>query len=750
MPGNQSTKTVISFGPFQADLQTQELRKQGVRLRLPGQSFQILKMLLERPGELVTREELHKALWPSETFVDFEHGVNAAVNRLREVLGDSADSPKLIETLPRRGYRFIGTTNPPPRLPEMVPEVVPEIVPQIVPKVSRESEHGTSDFPATEQTRVRTSSRTRWMKISGSILVGVACAAVLTISYRKIFPRVNFAPEAPVPFTDYPGFEFCPAFSPDGSQIAFSWSGGPATWEGADLYVKAIHSENLLRLTQHPSGVICANWSPDGTQIAFVRLSAARVNGVAVDSNDDTGIYIVPALGGPERKLRSTQGGYGVVTWSVDGKWLAYPDHTSPVAVIQPTDPNRIFVLSLDTLESHQIPHADECLAEMFPAFSHSSDRLAYVCLLKKNDNEFGIYSMSLSRGSPKLVAKFTAGWGLPSGMAWTADDKRLIVSRPHLGHDLELDEVALTDGTLRKLPFGEGTWCPAISAKGDRLAYSLSTFHSNIWRKDLRHTKAAAAKLISSTYEQDNVQYSPDGKHIAFSSNRGGAEEIWMSDADGTNLVRMSDSKSSKAGSPRWSPDSQKLAFDSRQSGHPEVYIVDILERLPRKLITNVSDAVTPSWSHDGKWLYFEATSDQRIFRCPAGGGDAIALSPEPGSFPFESYDGETVFFVSPADSGDLHMVSLKQPGAALRVKGMPAMSGGNLYTVAPGGIYFVPANALKSIQYFDFATRQVRKIVDSDQEISNGLSVSPDGRWILYTQFEGNYNIMLVEHFR
>src|SRR5258708_4855122 len=108
MPGNQSTKAVISFGPFEADLQTQELRKQGMRLRLPGQSFQILKMLLERSGELVTREELQLALWPSDTHVDFERGVNAAVNRLREVLGDSADSPKLIETLPRRGYRFIG------------------------------------------------------------------------------------------------------------------------------------------------------------------------------------------------------------------------------------------------------------------------------------------------------------------------------------------------------------------------------------------------------------------------------------------------------------------------------------------------------------------------------------------------------------------------------------------------------------------------------------------------------------------
>src|SRR6266516_2667742 len=107
MSGHQPNSTVASFGPFEADFQTQEIRKHGVRLRLPGQSFEILKMLLERPGELVTREKLREALWPSDTFVDFEHGLNAAVNRLSEALGDSSEEPRFIETVPRRGYRFL-------------------------------------------------------------------------------------------------------------------------------------------------------------------------------------------------------------------------------------------------------------------------------------------------------------------------------------------------------------------------------------------------------------------------------------------------------------------------------------------------------------------------------------------------------------------------------------------------------------------------------------------------------------------
>src|SRR5579862_6972592 len=103
--GNQQT---IHFGVFDADLRTQELRKQGTRVKLPRQSFQILQILLERPGELVTRDELRNALWPEDTFVDFDHGLNNAVKRIRAVLGDSAESPRYIETLPRMGYRFIG------------------------------------------------------------------------------------------------------------------------------------------------------------------------------------------------------------------------------------------------------------------------------------------------------------------------------------------------------------------------------------------------------------------------------------------------------------------------------------------------------------------------------------------------------------------------------------------------------------------------------------------------------------------
>src|SRR4029077_2985063 len=103
----------VRFGAFEADLRTHELWKNGLKLKLGGQPFEILATLLERQGELVTGEQLRTKIWSADTFVDFNHGLNAAVNKLRECLSDSAEEPRYIETLPRRGYRFIAKTEKP-------------------------------------------------------------------------------------------------------------------------------------------------------------------------------------------------------------------------------------------------------------------------------------------------------------------------------------------------------------------------------------------------------------------------------------------------------------------------------------------------------------------------------------------------------------------------------------------------------------------------------------------------------------
>jgi len=743
MPGNQHTRTVTRFGPFEADLQTQELRKQGRRLRLPGQSFQILRMLLERPGELVTREELRTALWPSDTFVDFEHGLHAGVNRLREALGDSADSPRLVETLPRRGYRFIGAITPPISVPQPL-------------------EGGSPAQPvsAAVETNRATAARPVWFRVGMWVLAAAAVALTVAFIYPRSHPRTAPVTLSPIPFTTYEGTETMPSFSPDGSRIAFAWDGNPPPGsKGFDLYVKVIGSENLLRLTRHPSpDWIASAWSPDGTQIAFHRISGS-----------DAGVYVVPALGGPERKLRSTRELHrtgALIDWSPDGKWIAFQDRLPPENLL------RLYLFSLETFDSRQIPHATECIGEKSPVFSHDGKQLAYTCWKNIGNTESGLESginiVATSGGQPRQIrtpGHTLTGWGPLMGLAWTADDKRLIFPgdfQPE-GADFELYELTLADGSLRRIPLGQSAVWPTVSPRGDKLAYATYSFHLNIWRKDLLHPESAAAKLISSTWVQEKPAYSPDGKQIAFLSDRGGFLEIWMSDADGTQPVQISNLKSSGTGDPSWSPDGKTIAFASgpssvsQGSGVSGIYIVDISERVPRKLITNIFEAEMPSWSHDGKWIYFmsRGTDGQKIYRCPATGGHAVLLtalpSTEQGLYPLESFDGETVYFAGSESNTLLYAVSLRNPGTKVALEEMPTIARATFWTIVPGGIYFVAADAPKSIRYFDFHTKHVRQIFELDKRPWHGLSVSPDGHWILYVKVdEENQDIMLVDQFR
>src|SRR5579864_9027272 len=110
----RTNQNVVRFGLFELDLRTGELRKSGIRIKLQEQPFQILAMLLDRPGEIVTREELQNRLWPQDTFVDFDLSLNSAVKKLRQALNDDSENPRFVETLYRRGYRFIGPVNGPP------------------------------------------------------------------------------------------------------------------------------------------------------------------------------------------------------------------------------------------------------------------------------------------------------------------------------------------------------------------------------------------------------------------------------------------------------------------------------------------------------------------------------------------------------------------------------------------------------------------------------------------------------------
>ena len=211
----------LRFSSFELDLQSGELRKAGVLVGLQEQSFNVLVELLARPGDLVTREQLRQRLWPGGTFVDVEHGLNAVINRLRETLGDSADSPRFIQTVPRRGYRFIGPVEGGAEMVAGEP-----LAPTSV----------TRDLPASQSNPPR-------KRIGRSIAIAVAglivmVAIVAAIGLLRRTPTIDSPPTRIVPLTRLAGKESWPAFAPDGDQVAFAWSG--EKFDNTDIYVTLV------------------------------------------------------------------------------------------------------------------------------------------------------------------------------------------------------------------------------------------------------------------------------------------------------------------------------------------------------------------------------------------------------------------------------------------------------------------------------------------------------------------------------
>jgi Tol biopolymer transport system component len=174
----------------------------------------------------------------------------------------------------------------------------------------------------------------------------------------------------------------------------------------------------------------------------------------------------------------------------------------------------------------------------------------------------------------------------------------------------------------------------------------------------------------------------------------------------------------------------------------------------MPHKLSTNVREISDPEWSHDGRWIYFRGYGDvdHQLYRCPAQGGDAslLASSLDPVQ-PTESPDGKVLYFLSREADAVVMMLPLDQPIATPQpVPGIPHISYEHRWDVAPNGIYYIPQSAPRALFFYRFATKRTHEIFKSDRELAEGISVSPDGSYLLYSQVdENNSNIMLVSNF-
>jgi Tol biopolymer transport system component len=311
----------------------------------------------------------------------------------------------------------------------------------------------------------------------------------------------------------------------------------------------------------------------------------------------------------------------------------------------------------------------------------------------------------------------------------------------------------------------GENVDSPAVSGLRRRLVYVQNITDTNIWHADLTGALRASGSrpLIASTRSDRSPHFSPDGKRIAFVSERSGRNEIWVCDRDGFGAEQLTHMNAPMSGCPRWSPDGQRIVFDSNAEGQYDVYVIGARGGTPQRLTSDPADDALGNWSRDGRWIYFGSnrTGRYEVWKMPATGGPAVQLTRNGGAMALESYDGKFVYYSR--ENVRVSSVFRAPVGGGEETKILDAVPPHN-FKVVEDGIYFTSPEKGSENQFFEFATRRLRPEIQFLEFASGkirpvmvtgkpgvGLAVSPDGRSILYTQIDRpGSDLMLVENFR
>jgi excisionase family DNA binding protein len=596
-----------------------------------------------------------------------------------------------------------------------------------------ESSVGGRKSPVTG-TALPTRSATRpahtWLHLSLLAAVG---GVLIAISGVRHIPNRDSESLTVTPLTAFPGKEVQPSLSPDGNQVAFAYNGGRSS--NYDIYVKTIGSEEITRLTSDPADDMSPRWSPDGQNIAFLRFLSDHQSAL---------VMVIPAAGGAERQLAKLQVDREETeiraAWSPDGEWIATSDAETSLSRM------RLILVSAVTGRKRRLvygpPTAD---ADLSPSFSPDGRYLAYARHLSPAIAD--IYVIEVTKeGGPTAEARPVTNWNrMNKSPVWSGDGKEVffVGDEPRIGPRI-WRVSAFGGGEARRInPVGDRITSLALSARARRLVYSKEIEDWNIWRLDLAHAagpraqrQATFSPLIASTYTDSQPQYSPDGKYVAFQSDRSGDYEIWIANSDGSSPRQLTRLQSKVSGYPRWSPDGKYIVFHSRRSGYANLYEVNVETGAYRALTAGTTNDTTPSWSHDGKWIYFQSQRSgfSQIWRIPAQGGPASQITKNGGVTAFDSVDGKMLFYSKLTEPG-LWVLPL-DGGTESQI--LPSLNTTDSFGISKAGIYFVrrTADDETSLNFMSFSPRFIKEIARIKSPIQSNLAVSPDESSLLYDQ--------------
>jgi Tol biopolymer transport system component/DNA-binding winged helix-turn-helix (wHTH) protein len=675
-----SSSRKIRFDAYEADLEAGELRKNGSKLKLSGQPFQVLAILLERPGQVVTREELQKYLWP-DTFVDVDHNLNTAINKIREVLGDSSANPRFLETLPRRGYRFIAP----------VEQARDEIVP-----VAQKAQ---PSVPA----RLPGKRFLIWAYLG--IVVTVLSTVASYLVYRadssvkarkeRILSRVTFAK----------GLQVGATWSPDARLIAYASNQGGKF----DIWVQQASGGDPVQVTHQAGNNWQPDWSPDGKLLVYRSEESGG------------GLFVIPAIGGEGREHRISSFGYDP-QWSPDGSRILF--QASGFAAT-----NSFYVVGLDGEPPQPVLgefFAGDELNVAAAAWYPDGKKISLSIWNTTPIPEFWTIPIGSAEGvktelEPAVVAKLvesSANYSIGVELMdfkfrWAPSADEIYFERTLRGvknlWKMRIEGTALRGTAIERLTTGAGADTElALSPDGTKVAYTTEAVHSAAWLFpfDASSGRLAGegAPIPSPGSEIDEHAITRDGSKIAFLAERDGKMELWEESLTNHGSVPiLVDDQETRA--PAWSPDSNLLAYSRSNTGSEESQIAvwssesrtqrsltspSAIWQLPydwspdgRELLiaqgtegnTRVelwslptspgSEGVVrkiagdsryelwqPHFSPDRRWIVFEGVKagDSALYVIPADGGRWVPISPlgHWDDKPRWSPDGKTIYYVS------------------------------------------------------------------------------------------------------
>jgi Tol biopolymer transport system component/DNA-binding winged helix-turn-helix (wHTH) protein len=643
---------VVRFGKFEVDLRLGELRRNGMRVKLTGQPFQILVILLENPGDLVTREQLQRRLWPSDTFVDFDRGLNAAINRVREALGDSAENPRFVETLPRRGYRFIAPFNE---------------VAGLVP-----AQQGvTTRLPDCEETVREPSVQRRWMfGISGAAIIVIAI-----LSYWLVRPLMP------------PRVSGYSRITNDGRAKRFRIDALPIiVTDGLRLYFSEAGNSGM-RSTLNQVSASGGETSPSGPMPFAQNI---ELGDIAPNHSDlllqtfvaggvEMPIWILPALGGAPHRLGEVLG--RDAAWSPNGQRIAYAKG------------HELYICKSDGTETRKLVAARGQVR--WPRWSPRGSVLRFTV---GDPGETSIEEVSVAGGSSHSLLP---GWkGVHCCGNWTPDGKYYVFqSTSDSGTDIWAlrertglfrwrrgEPVQLTAGPMdfqspvssvngkRLFVIGEqrrgelvrfetksGQFVPylgAISAKdaavskdGQWVVY-VSYPEGLLWRSKVDGSQRL--QLTSLPMQAWLPRWSPDGKRIAFSGGvPGEPHRIYLIAADGGRPAQLT-ARNHYETDPNWSPDQNSLLFggepwfEDGAPGSAAIYMLD-LKTQEASMLPGSDGLFSPHWSPDGRYVLAMALDSQKLMLFDFSTHKWGELASGPAAYPNWSHDGRYIYFINP-----------------------------------------------------------------------------------------------------